>query len=498
MSDAPPRPWSRLDSLAVVALTLGSVGLLGRAATALGPTALEPAALARAAEVAARHAPGAPLASVTLVERLAGWLAGAPDASLARFRIGAVLLSATTPAVVYTLGRGLGRELALVAALLALLVPRGLVDGATLGGEGPVAALVWAGLLAHLSSRGRPWRAALGGALLALATTASWGVLLVAPALLAHQALARPPVGRARVAAPTALVAMLVCLPLAFALARPGLRGDAIGELLVTAASPSIAAGLWAGSEPLPDTIPRFHTLVSLLLALPSATTLLAAAGLARWWRDERGPSVVSLAVSVLGAVTLWPLVAPPGLGRFPGHAGLLWPAAALLAAYGLAAVDRTLRSRWGPEGHPGRRWVIGAVVLGPAFLSCVIAPVTLSAGVSWVSGGPWRAAHHGPAPLHDGSAVGALVPSIEAAARSGAGRPVRVWSPDVSPEVWSALCRHGGLRAEVRPVDDLAAADLLVLTGAAVSPDGATRLAQATRDGQPIVTLYRRSPRSL
>jgi hypothetical protein len=481
----------------------GALLLLLHAAGSLGVTAVEPAPLTAAEEVARRlAAPGSFLTRLTggpplLTAGLSGLGQHLAGPSLTALRAGGAALAAAIPAVVYALALPRsGRWLALVAGLMALLVPRALLAGATLGGDGALTALLWAGFWAHLSSRGRPDRAFLAGALLAAALSVSWGALLALPTLALHHAWTTPgataALRRGRFSLPLTAVFFLLLAPLVFWLLTPALwtfSGAALRDLLVAAASPEVLPGEWAGDEVTPDVIPRFHTLGGLLTALPSLTALLAVAGAVGLRSDgpRRRPALV-LAAAALLVFGLWPLLCPPGLGRFPGHFAVLVPAAALLASRGL---------RWLWEGPMARlpwppRWralpLASALLVGP-LLACTAGAPSLSADFSWITGGPWRPARWGPEPLHDGSPLGALLPAIEA---TGSG-PARVYAPEIPPGTWRLLRAHGRLARPVHPEPRQDRADLAVLPGGRTATTGFTRVATLRRDGQEVLVLWRR-----
>jgi hypothetical protein len=283
---------------------------------------------------------------------------------------------------------------------------------------------------------------------------------------------------------------MALLFPLAAWLLTPSLRGlsgDALRAWLVAAASPSVRPGLWAGEDVEPATIPRLHTLLGLATALPSMTLLLAALGLWKFHEDRprRRPDLALAALTLLffGG---WPLLCPPGLGRFPGRFALLVPAAALLAGRGL---------RWFWEG-PGSRlpwpaaWralVLGSALLSAPLLAC-LQGATLSADFSWITGGLWRVRAMGPEVPYDGSALGALLPALE---RSRGG-VITVHAPEVPAPVWSHLHRHGWLRHPVKSSPRYEA-ELQILPSGARPEEGFELVATSYRDRQPLQRLWKR-----
>ncbi|MDW8248041.1 MAG: hypothetical protein RMJ98_01900 [Myxococcales bacterium] len=475
--------------------------LLLHAAGVLGITAVEPAPMASAEEFARRlTAPGSLPGRLTggpplLTAGLAGLGRHLAGPSLTALRAGGVALAAAIPVLVYfiTLPRS-GRWLALAAGLLALLVPRALLEGATLGGDGTLTALLWAGFWAHLSSRGRPDRAFLAGVLLAGALSVAWGALLALPTLVLHHVWtapgAIPSLRHGRLPLPLSAALFLLLAPLVFWLLTPALwtfSSTALRDILVAAASPEILPGEWAGDEVTPDRIPRFHTLGTLLTALPSWTTLLAVAGLVRLRADglRRCPEL-ALAVAALLVFGGWPLLCPPGLGRFPGHFLVLIPAAALLASRGVAWLLQ------GPLTHlpwppPRRALLLASVMLGGPLLACTIGAPSLSADFSWITGGPWRPARWGPEPLHDGSPLGALLLTLDALGSS----PARVYAPEIPPSTWRLLQAYGRLHRTIQPVSRLDQADFAVLSGGRPAAAGFTRIASLHRDGQEVLGLW-------
>jgi hypothetical protein len=481
----------------------GALLLLLHAASVLGITAVEPAPLAAAEEVARRlAAPG------SLLSRLAGGppllTAGLPGlglylagSSLTAVRVGVAALAAAIPALVYAIALPRsGRWLALAAGLMALLVPKALLAGATLGGDGALTALLWAGFWAHLTSRGRPDRAFLGGLLLAAALSVSWGALLALPTLALHHAWTAPGAAaalrRGRFSLPLSALFFLLLAPLVFWLLTPALwtfSGVALRDILVAAASPEVLPGDWAGDEVTPDVVPRLHTLGGLLTALPSLTTLLAVAGVIGLHSDRRRRPDLALAAAALLVFGLWPLLCPPGLGRFPGRSGVLVPAAALLASQGLRRLWEGPMTRlpWPP------RWqaltLASALFVGP-LLACTAGAPTLSSDFSWLTGGPWRPARWGPEPLHDGSPLGALLPAIDCA---GPG-PARVYAPEIPPGTWKLLRAHGRLARPMHPEPRQDRADLAVFPGGRAASAGFRRVASVRRDGREVLVLWARS----
>jgi hypothetical protein len=265
--------------------------------------------------------------------------------------------------------------------------------------------------------------------------------------------------------------------------------GAALRELLVAAASPEVLPGLWAGDEVAPDTVPRFHTLATLLTALPTGTALLAFAGL---WR-LRGGSLrrrpdLALAAATLLVFGAWPLLCPPGLGRFPGRFAVLVPAAALLAARGLAWLweGPAARLPWPPRW---RAILLAGALLPAPVLACTAGAPALSSDFSWLTGGPWRPARWGPEPLQDGSTLGALLPAINDA---GPGL-LRVYAPEIPSASWKLLHARGRLRHPVQPEGRQDRADLAVLPGGRPAAPGFRRVAAVRRDGVDLLILWRR-----
>jgi hypothetical protein len=251
-----------------------------------------------------------------------------------------------------------------------------------------------------------------------------------------------------------------------------------------------VLPGDWAGDEVTPDVVPRLHTLGGLLTALPSLTALLAVAGIVGLRADgpRRRPDL-ALAAAALLVFGLWPLLCPPGLGRFPGRSVVLVPAAALLASRGLRGLLEGPMTRlpWPP------RWralpLASALFAGP-LLACTAGAPTLSSDFSWLTGGPWRPARWGPEPLHDGSPLGALLPAID---RSGPG-PARVYAPEIPPGTWKLLRAHGRLARPVSPEPRQDRADLAVLPGGRAASAGLRRVASVRRDGREVLVLWARS----
>lgn len=508
----PPRS-SRADVLVGAALYLLALLVLGAAARSLGVTAGEPPHLAAASEALSLLAsPGglverlspAGLRVSSLGSLLGAWMSlvlhrggdGPVRDALLSLRLGPALLSAAVAPVLYAVALpAFGRRLAVVAVLLAILVPRAVVQGAQLGGDGPWVALLWAGLLAHLRSRGRLDLGLLSGLLLSLALSLSWSALLALPLLLLHHALAEPEPSR-RLAprglfsAPLSAVAFVAFMPVGLSLGLPGLwkpTGERLRDLLVSAASPRIDPGLWGGLPPMPDTVPRGYAGTMLLLSLPTLTAALALLGLLLFLRDRgaprRRPELLVAALAILVFLG-WPLLRPPALGKFPDPFLPMVPACALLAAHALSVLLRWLQARAAPP------WSFAAVAsccLAWPLADTLLAPASLSASFPAACGGARVAAASRRVPLHDGSPLGAFAPVIN---RAGA---ARVFSPDLSSEVWEAMHRHGRLASAVRPVAVADAADLLVLTGDAAPPEGFRRLAAVRRDGQNILTLWGR-----
>lgn len=431
---------------------------------------------------------------------------GVGDA-LVTLRLGSVLIAAAAAPLLQALLRpSLGAGLAVLATLLALLVPRGIEQSALLGGDGVLVTFSLAALVCYLRAEGRGHKLAWAmgsGVCFGLALSVSWSALLLLPAALVHHALSRP-LRSARLARrgllslPVSLAAWItLALPMRV-LTTPLLWTHTLsrlGDLLAMAASPTIGAGTWGAEPVLPDTIPRGHSAQMLVLSLPSTTAIFALVGLfaistgGGGWRRHPAVSLsVLVSVSVLG----WPLIAPPGLLAFPGHFALVVPFAATIAAVGLVFVCRALvASR--VLGGQGRWFAVALLlvsVLGPAWASLHDAS-TLSASFSWSMGGPWRAARGQTVPLHDGTPALALARDIDALGLDRAA----VFSPSLPAERWQMLTTLGRLRTHLVTVHRPEDASLLVLMGNTTLPPGdSARLVSAiARDGQPLLTLYAR-----
>ena len=502
------------------ALYVASFALLVASARALGVATTEPPRLAAAIDAAQLFSPAgklvfawserldlalaagrpSPLAPTILGGYVWALLARAPHATLdglTAVRLGTVLFAAAVPPLVHAIARPwLGGPLALLAAVLTLLSPRGLVDGATLSGDGVAVALALGGLLFYLRSLDsrRAGEGLASAALFGLAAAVAPSSIALVPAVAVHYLLERPgaTIRLARLGhapLPLAIAALPILGAFAFVLAQPYLAHDTtarLRDLALDALSPSLRAGTWRGVPPLPDALPRTHALVSLLVALPSSTAVLAvvgAVGLSRFPRSalRDGGSRARLVALALTVVALGPLVAPRGLLAFPSHWALALPFAAVLAAFGAGVVARAAPPRA----------ALSALVLAvsaAAPLGACLPSASLGAFFPALSGGASRAARGGPLPLCDATALGGLARAIDAERLESA----TVYAPDVPPDVWTWMQRLGRLRTEIVPTSRASAATLLVVSGSARGTGG-TVLAEVHRDGQAIFTLLRR-----
>lgn len=469
--------------------------LLAHAARSLGLTALEPTSLSLAEDFARRlsssessitRIPGAfSLLSIGL-PALSSTLFGS---SLGGFRTSTVVLSAIIPIVVYFISiQFSGWRTATAAALFSLLVPRALLEGATLGGDGPLTALLWGGFLAHLRSQNKPSLAILAGTLFAAALSISPSVLLTIPVLLLHQAWVDPErslLRRGIIVVPLSTIVFFFLAPFAVWLLTPSLwslSGAALQEWLISAASPEILPGLWAGDEVTPDVIPRFSTACGLLTALPSLSLILAGIGLWKFRDDSmKQRPELALAILVLLVWGAWPLLCPPGLGRFPGHFALLVPAAALLAARGVESLPL-----------PRQCWELPLPMLlfVMPLLSSTVGVYTLSSQFSWITGGLWRPAIWGPEPLYDESTIGGLLKKIDSDGKD----PISIYSVEIPYKSWETLHRLGRLQRTVIVARRLDQAELAVLPAGRLAA-GFHRVKAVRWDGRDLLVLWKRNP---
>jgi hypothetical protein len=539
---APVTSFSRRlpDGAVLVTLYLLAVVSLGWAAERLGIAAGEAQRLGAAMDLSpfftggsgslVQRAQAAGKAVTVLPTFLSGYLwlllsrrPGGPHIDeLLALRLGGVLVSALSTPLVYALARPrLGQPVALAAALFALLVPRGIEQGAVLGGDGVLVSLSLGALYAHLRAQpagqaGVSWGWALGSALLfGLALAASWAALLLLPVVLAHHALVHAASARrlARAGQLTVSVTSVAWVLLAapvLVLATPHLWThplSGLGDLAVQAASPLVGPGVWGGEPPAPGNIPRGNTATMLLLSLPSATSVLALVGLfavlSRGSSRPREPLVALCAIALV-ALLGWPLVSPPALLAFPGHFALAVPFACVLAALGLAWVHRALCEASGSVPPGALASALGKalrkpeallglavlVLLGPA-QALVRTPATLSACFPLLAGGAQRAASGETVPLHDGTPALGLVAAIDGLSLGHA----RVYSPDVPAGSWELLWQLGRVKTRLEPVARPEAAKLLVLTGnpSPAVMAGARAVRVAVREGQPVLTLFER-----
>lgn len=463
-----PRELTLADVAVALGLWLGGAALLLRAARSLGLAEGEAAAVARWLST--------PGARFHFSDRLT-------DA-----RLPVVAASALLPVAAYALLRGaFSRPVAAAGAALCVLAPRGVVELVTVGGDGPVAAWIAVALALHHAASRRdapPWLGALSAAALGLAASGSLVALWALPVMMADHALSSPtttredasrglwPVPTAVALAPIVGVAVYVAADRAL-WAHPL---DRVRDVLVAAGSPDIARGTWRGEAPMPDTLPRGHAAASLLLALPSATAVLAVVGALAGLRPPR-PRALSLSMLAIAVFIGHPLVVPPALGRFPGRFTLALPFVAVAATFGAAvlgrAASRATKTEWAPL----------ALAVALALSAFIAPPASLTACFPGLAGGASRARRGERVPFVDGTEVGGLLGTIDALGLDD----VTVFSPGVSSDTWEAYRRLGRLRTRVRAVGSLPLARISV-------DDGRLTLgrphATLRRDGEVVAVL--------
>lgn len=455
------------DAGIALALWAGALALLLRAARSLGLVEGELAAVSRWLS--------APGPRPHVADRLT-------DA-----RLSVVATSALLPVAAYALLRtAFSRPIAAAGAALSVLAPRATSELVARGGDGPVAAWIAIAVALHLASSRRDapaWLGALAAA--AVGAAASWSLvaLWALPVMALDHALSSWPSSR------RALLRGWAPLPAAVALAPVvGLAVyvaadralwahplDRARELLVTAGSPDIARGLWRGEPPMPDTIPRGHAAATLLLALPSATSVLALVGALSAARVRRRALTLSLVAIVV--LVGHPLIVPPALGRFPGRGALALPFVAVAATWGAALVGRVV------VRAVGASWPPLALACALALAPFVPPPASLSACFPALAGGAARARRGAWVPFTDGTEVGGLLATIDALGLEDA----TMFAPGVPADAWDAYRRLGRLRTRVRAVGSLPLARLSI-------DDGALTLgrvhATLRRDGEPVAVL--------
>ncbi len=464
--DVAPRDAPLIDVGVALALWVGAFALLLRAARALG--------LLEGEAVAVSRWLATPGARLHVADRLT-------DA-----RLPVVATSALLPVAAYALLRSdFSRPIAALGAALAILAPRATIELVARGGDGPVAAWLAVAMTLHLASRpgASPWLGALAAA--AVGAAASWSLValwalpvMALEHLMTTWADARRQLssGRASLPASVALapvVGVVVYVALDRALwAHPF---DRARELLVAAGAPEIARGVWRGEAPMPDTIPRGHAAASLLLALPSATSVLAIVGALSATRIKRR----ALTSSLIAIVVLigHPLIVPPMLGRFPGRYALALPFVAVAATWGAVLLGRAA-SRW-----LGATWPPLALTCALALAPFVAPPASLSACFPALMGGAARAKRGAIVPFSDGTESGGLLGAIDALGLGDAA----VFAPTIPAESWEAYRRFGRLRTRVHAVGSLPRARISIDDGSLSL--GRTR-ATLRRDGQIVAVL--------
>ncbi len=463
------RPSWRVDAAASLALWIASAALLLRAARSLGLCEGEAAAVERWL--------AAPGPKLHLADRLTA------------ARLPVVATSALLPVAAYWLLRGaFAWPIAASGALLSVLAPRATIDLVSLVGDGPVAAWLAVAVALHVRSEARgasPWLGALAAVALGAAASCSLAALWALPVLVLDHLVRAWPAPRDALArgwasipssvalAPLVGLAVLVAADRALS-AHPF---DRARELLVAAGSPEIARGTWLGERPLPDTIPRGHVAATLLLALPSATSVLAIVGALSLAR--RGPRHPVLVTSVIAAAVFvgYPLAVPPALGRFPGRAALALPFVAVAATFGAAMVGRAAARRLGATWPPLALAV--SLALAPVFG----APASLSACFPALAGGAAAARRGERVPFVDGTEIGAMLPAIDALGLPDA----TAYAPSVSSADWDAYRRLGRLRTRVRAVGSLPLARLSIDDGRLTR---GRAVATLRRDGEIVAAL--------